>query len=42
VGVIYRETNSWKWTLFTVIYELILAYVVAMAIVWIGGLLGYA
>jgi len=42
VGVIYRETGSWKWTIFTVIYELILAYVVAMIIVTFGRLVGYA
>jgi ferrous iron transport protein B len=42
VGVIYRETNSWKWTIFTVVYELILAYIVALAIIGIGHLLGYA
>ncbi len=42
IGVIYRETNSWKWTIFSVAYGLILAYVVAFAIVGIGGLLGFA
>ena len=41
IGIIYRETNSWKWTIFTVIYGLILAYLVASLIVGIGGLLGY-
>lgn len=41
IGVIYRETASWKWTLFTVVYGLILAYAVALAIVGIGGLIGY-
>jgi len=42
VGIIYRETNSWKWTIFTVVYEIVLAYIVSLAIVGIGGLLGYA
>jgi ferrous iron transport protein B len=42
LGVIYRETGSWKWTIFTVIYELILAYVVALIIVTFGRLVGYA
>ena len=41
IGIIYRETNSWKWTIFVVIYELILAYFVASLIVVTGGLLGY-
>ncbi len=41
VGVIYRETNSWKWTLFSVIYGLILAYITSLAIIWIGQGLGY-
>ena len=41
IGIICRETNSWKWTIFTVIYELILAYLVASLIAAIGGLLGY-
>lgn len=42
VGVIKRETGSWKWTLFTIAYELVLAYVVGLVIVGIGGLLGYS
>lgn len=41
IGAIYRETNSWKWTIFSVVYGLILAYIVSLAIVGIGGLLGY-
>jgi ferrous iron transport protein B len=41
IGVIYRETNSWKWTIFSVVYGLILAYIVSLAIVGIGSLLGY-
>ncbi len=40
IGIIYRETNSVKWTLFTVIYGLILAYLIALLIVVIGGLMG--
>lgn len=42
VGVIYRETNSWKWTLFTVLYELLLAYFTAFLIVSVGHLLGFS
>jgi len=41
IGIIYRETNSWKWTIFTVVYGLILAYVVSLAIIGIGGSLGF-
>jgi len=42
VGAIYRETNSWKWTLFSVVYGLILAYITSLAIILIGHWLGYA
>lgn len=42
VGIIYRETNSLKWTIFTVIYGLMLAYVVSLAIVGVGHLIGYS
>jgi ferrous iron transport protein B len=41
VGVIYRETGSWKWTIFAVTYGLILAYVVALTIVTFGRLVGF-
>ncbi len=41
VGVIYRETNSVKWTLFAIAYELLLAYALALSIVCIGRALGY-
>jgi len=40
IGIIYRETNSWKWTVFTIVYEFILAYLLASLIVVIGGSLG--
>jgi ferrous iron transport protein B len=42
IGVIYRETNSWKWTIFSVVYLIVLAYIVALAIVGVGHLLGYS
>jgi len=41
VGVIYRETNSVKWTVFAVVYGLLLAYAVAFVIVSVGHALGY-
>ena len=40
IGIIYRETNSWKWTIFSVVYELILAYIVSLMIIVIGGCIG--
>lgn len=40
VGVLRKETASWKWTAFSVIYSLILAYIVALIIyqggTWLG------
>lgn len=42
VGVIKQETGSWKWTIFAVVYELVLAYVVALAIIGLGHLIGFA
>ena len=41
VGVIYRETNSWKWTLFSIFYGLVLAYITSLVIITIGHGLGY-
>lgn len=37
VGAIRKETGSWKWTAFSIVYQLILAYIVAVAIIFIGG-----
>jgi len=39
MGAVYSETGSLKWTLFTIIYGLILAYAVALTIVLLGTLL---
>ncbi|NJE00264.1 ferrous iron transport protein B [Thermococcus sp. LS1] len=38
IAVIKQEAG-WKWALFAVVYEIILAYIVALAIVGIGGVL---
>jgi ferrous iron transport protein B len=38
VGVIKKETGSWKWTLFAVVSEIVIAYVAALVIVAVGGL----
>jgi ferrous iron transport protein B len=40
VGAIRRETNSWKWTAFSITYSLTLAWVVAFVIFQGGRLLG--
>jgi len=39
IATIRSETHSWKWTLFVVAYELILAYLLAFLIVFIGNLI---
>jgi len=36
-GVIWGETRSWKWTLFSVAYGIAIAYVIALLIWQIGG-----
>lgn len=42
LAAIRRETGSWKWTAFSVAYSLVLAWVVAVAIMQIGHLIGAA
>jgi ferrous iron transport protein B len=37
VGAIRKETGSWRWTMFSILYQLILAYIVAVGIIFIGG-----
>jgi ferrous iron transport protein B len=37
VGAIRKETGSWRWTTFSIFYQLILAYLVAFAIIILGG-----
>jgi ferrous iron transport protein B len=37
VGAIRKETGSWRWTSFSIFYQLILAYLVALAIIILGG-----
>ncbi|MHA1944243.1 MAG: ferrous iron transporter B [Candidatus Thorarchaeota archaeon] len=37
VGAIKRETGSWKWTGFSIAYQLVLAYIVAFLVIIIGG-----
>ncbi len=38
--VINKETGSWKWTLFAVVYTTTLAYIVALAVKLVGQFLG--
>ncbi len=42
IGIIYRETNSVKWTIFTVIYGLILAYIMSLLVITVGHLMGFS
>ena len=39
VATIKKETGSWKWAGFSVLYQVVLAYIVALVIVLVGGLL---
>lgn len=41
VAVIRRETNSWKWAGFSIIYPTILAWLMSYAVIQIGHLLGW-
>jgi ferrous iron transport protein B len=36
IGVVRRETNSWRWTAFSVIYQFIVAWSVAFAVFQVG------
>lgn len=38
IAIIYRETQSWKWTGFSVGFSIALAYVLAFAVSFFGGL----
>ncbi len=42
IGVIKRETNSWKWTFFSVFYQFAAAWLVAFMVYRLGLLLGFA
>lgn len=39
IGVIKRETNSWKWTVFSVVYQLLVAWFMSMLVFQIGSLI---
>jgi len=38
IAAIRQETGSWKWTIFTVVYGLALAYIINLLIVTLGHL----
>ncbi|MCK9150369.1 ferrous iron transport protein B [Methanobacterium alcaliphilum] len=42
IGAIKRETNTWKWPIFTIIYTTVVAWVVSFLIYQGGSLLGFA
>lgn len=41
IAAVRRETNSWKWTLMSVCYSLILSYAMGLAVYHIGQALGF-
>lgn len=41
IATIKRETNSWKWTLFSIGYSLVLAYVMGLAVYRLGLMMGF-
>ncbi|WP_094227679.1 ferrous iron transport protein B [Methanolobus psychrotolerans] len=41
VGVIKKETGSWKWTIFAIVYGIVVAWIIAFLIYQGGRLLGY-
>jgi ferrous iron transport protein B len=42
IGVMKKESGSWKWTIFQVLLTLVVAYVVGLLITAVGAALGYA
>lgn len=42
LGAIKRETNSWKWTLFTAVYTFVVAWIISVLVYQIGCLIGFA
>lgn len=41
IGVIKRETNSWKWTGFSVTYQIAVAWIFSFLVYQVGSLLGF-
>lgn len=42
LGAIKRETNSWKWMLFTAVYTFAVAWIISVLVYQVGSLLGFA
>jgi ferrous iron transport protein B len=42
VATIYKETGSKKWTIFSILYALVVAYIIALIIYYGGRLLGFS
>jgi ferrous iron transport protein B len=42
IGTVRRETDSWKWTLFTVVYTFLVGWIGAVLVFQIGRLLGFS
>ncbi len=41
VGVMRKETGSWRWTIFTMVYSTVIAWLFAFAVFQIGSLMGF-
>ncbi|WP_129599066.1 ferrous iron transport protein B [Anaerophilus nitritogenes] len=41
IGVIKKETNSWKWTWFSIVYTTLIAWIVSFVVYQVGSLLGF-
>ncbi|TCZ78719.1 ferrous iron transport protein B [Paenibacillus albiflavus] len=42
LAIIRKETNSWKWTIFSATYTFVVGYTAAILVYQIGGLLGFS
>ncbi len=41
VGVMKKETGSWRWTIFSIVYSTVIAWLFAFAVFQIGSLMGF-
>ncbi len=41
IGVMRKETGSWKWTIFSIVYSTVVAWLFAFAVFQIGSLMGF-
>ncbi|MGL4106602.1 ferrous iron transport protein B [Clostridium sp. LP20] len=42
LGAVKKETNSWKWTIFTAVYTFAVAWIAAVLVFQVGSLLGFS